>query len=90
VRKGGTASDSLACLVLTGQGTLTDLYVECDASNVSGGINCLSSSPTLVSIAQTIQSDSYIAFSGTNCGPGCCTLTSLAVFNGSVFYPTQQ
>jgi hypothetical protein len=89
VRAGGGATDYIQCQVQSGQITIGDLYVECDAGNSSGSIFCRSTNANIVAVAQTIQSDSYIAFSGTSCGAGCCTLSSLNVYNGSIFAPRQ-
>jgi hypothetical protein len=89
VRQNGAAQDYLGCQILSGQVTPTDLFVECDATSATTILFCISTAASLISVAQTIHQDSLISFSGTSCGPGCCTLTNLSVTNGSTYYPAR-
>lgn len=89
VRQGGSSNDVLGCLVLSGQPAPAELQVECHATSATGSLICASTDEALIEVAQSMQADSYITFSGQSCGPGCCTLTALSVFNGSPFAPVQ-
>jgi hypothetical protein len=93
VRQGGGPNDFLDCQIITESDSSPPLfYGECDANNGGGTpLECFTFSPTLISVIETIQSDSYIAFSGTSCinGQSTCCLASLTVYNGSK-YPRLQ
>ena len=89
VRAGGGPSDLLDCAVqVYAPG---NVWVVCAASNDTKGFFCVSTNANFIKVGQTLQSDSYIYFSGAPCtsGSSACCLNQLIVYNGSPYYPTQ-
>lgn len=92
VRDGGTSSDWIDCQLLAGFAAPGDSWVECDAMNANGLLSCFSNSASMISVVQSMQSDSYINFTAstaTNCNllGRCCN--SIQIGTGSHYLPVK-